>query len=322
MRNKLLPFVLLAMLGVASPALAWNPTGHEQIADIAWTKLNDRAKAKIAAILMAGDTHFRPASITDEPEVRRAFRHAATFPDEIKRNRQTDYEAMIPKMNKRWLPHPDPSDNEQLLAKTWHYYDTPIRFAGKAPKVRKSNALTALNYARAQLTALAKANKKPEMQCWWLYWIEHVTGDLHQPLHCVSSYEFSATGDNGGNGFNILDPADTTKSIRLHFFWDAGIDHAVAEDASNGLAAGVETVTARWSGDPALTPASTDAGDLTVNHWIDTGARLADTQVYTGISRNSAPSLPYQTAQATLCKKQAVLAGTRLAEILNEILAP
>jgi hypothetical protein len=315
--------ILIAALCLVSGSLAWDSDGHEQIADIAWTKLNAHAKTEIASILKAGDSRFRPKN-DSEQEVRRAFRLAATFPDFIKSHRDTQYESLIGPMNRKWQPHPDPKDKEALFCKTWHYYDTPIRFNGTEPGVRASNALKAIKYARQQLVKLEKAGVKDRtMQCWWLYWIEHLTGDLHQPLHCASSYEFlDNTGDEGGNKFKtgLPDPRYPRSKMSLHAYWDTGIVRARQFDKANGLKSGVKDVTDRWTADPALAPLKADAGNLDAADWIEAGANLADSAAYNGIERLGVPSTEYRLSQSDTCRRQAVLAGYRLAAILNTAL--
>ena len=69
-----------------------------------------------------------------------------------------------------------------------------------------------------------------------------------------------------------------------------------------------------------LAPPPSEARNLNVAGWIKTGAQLADQVVYQGIERNGTPSDAYIAAEVSLSKKQAVLAGTRLAAILNSTL--
>ena len=313
---KLTPILLLAALSFTSPVLAWDNTGHMQVADIAWTKLNDKAKKEIAAILMAGDPKFRPAGAS-EAEVREAFRKSATFPDVIKFTRTTSYEDIIDSMNKTFFvaKQPDPNDNEDVLCKTWHYYDVPVRDTGNhAPK--ESNALKALAKARTELAALETApTQDRKMQCWWLDWIAHITGDLHQPLHCASNYESSPNGDAGGNLFMIKMPG-TDRAGRLHGYWDSAISRAIAAEKDQGLSPNVEDVSQRWLKDFA--PANPDAANLDAMSWVKAGSALSDTMVYTGIEKDQAPTKGYDQNQIALCKRQVVLGGVRLAAILND----
>jgi hypothetical protein len=309
------------LAGIVFPAYAWDAAGHIQIADIAWTKLNAKTKQEVTAILMSGDPKFRPVSAR-EADVRDAFRKAATYADVIKGDRTTTYEPIIAEMNARFFKDspPDPKDREAELCKTWHYYDTPIHDSGHH-EVRPSNALNALTLARQQLTDLEKApDKDRRMQCWWLYWIEHVTGDLHQPLHCVSNYQYVPTGDAGGNLFSISDPSRPDGRGRLHGYWDAGISHAIAQDKAQAQSPSVEDVTLRWCADRSLAPSHADAANLKVADWIKEGAKRAESDVYTGIAPDQAPSADYANHQAQLSRRLAVLAGLRLAAVLNSAL--
>ena len=156
-----------------------------------------------------------------------------------------------------------------------------------------------------------------KMQCWWLYWIEHVTGDLHQPLHCVSSYEFFPdTGDAGGNRIRVIDPAQPDRPVPLHAYWDAGITHAISKDQAAGLDATTEEISHRWLYDRALRPASSVVSNLKVEDWVRSGADSADKIVYASLKPNDTLTREYAGAQAEFCRKQAVLAGERLARVL------
>lgn len=315
---KFLLGAVLALLCLPIRAHAWDETGHMQIADIAWTRLNDKAKQEIGAILMAGDPRFRPAGMT-EAEVRAAFRKSAVFPDTIKFTKDTIYEDILASMNKTFFvtSPPDPKDNEDVRCKTWHYYDLPIRDAANHPP-KESNALKAITKARAELAGLQVGPAQDrKMQCWWLDWIEHITGDLHQPLHCASNYETSPTGDAGGNLYTIKLPA-AARAARLHGYWDAGITRAIAADKEIGLPAGMEDISKRWLADFAASAA--DSANLDVMSWIKAGAALSDTMVYTGIEKDSVPTRGYEQNTLALCKRQAVLAGVRLAAILNDVI--
>jgi len=302
-------------------AQAWDAAGHRQIADIAWTKLTPRTKREVSLILMGGDPRYRPTSNKDA-DTRDAFRKAAIFADAIKTDRETDYESIVSDMNARFFKDgpPDRTDREGDRCKTWHYYDTPLRDT-EHHAVRPSNGLRALTLAREQLEDIEQAaDKDRRMQCWWLYWVEHLTGDLHQPLHCACSYEFQPDGDAGGNLFYIEDPDHPGSRARLHAFWDAGISRAISREKDQGQSPSVEDVTERWLGDRSLTPSRAKVTDLMVDSWIQDGAKHAQKDVYSGIERNGTPGAEYMDHQVRLCRRLAMLAGSRLAAILNHAL--
>lgn len=312
---RLIPFVL-AVLG-SCQSFAWLGKGHEQIADIAWLQLSEAAKKEIGEILMAGDKEFVPLS-TKESDVRAAFRKAATWADWIKENKVSKFEPNILAWNAKYQPGYDANDKDREAhrCKRWHYFDIPINFSGDKPGVEGSNALIALTTARYELATLGRQTPKDRAtQCWWLYWMEHVIGDLHQPLHCVSSYAFDARGDAGGNFFKLGIPiADNpSKMTNLHFYWDAGIENAIQMDSSDKK--DVESVSERWTKDYA--PFHNDASNLDFEKWIAKGAEDAKNFVYEGIERDGKPSQQYLERQAKYCRNQAVLAGFRLAKEIS-----
>ena len=309
----------LPVLIAFAPSLlfAWGADGHKQIADIAWTKLTPSAKAKLAKILDAGETSFRVVG----GDVRDSFRSSSTFCDYMKGKTDTIYEDIIPSMNSRFNPNIASIGREGERCKTWHYYDVPIRFTGKTPEIDPSNAAAAVNLAVSELSKLnGKGLADAKMACWWVYWIEHVVGDLHQPLHCVSSYEYSATGDAGGNKFKLTSP-DGDRPTNLHSFWDGGIGRAIGEDREKGKDPNVEKVSARWTADGSLNPPADAVKDLDPMSWIRAGARLADRMVYGSMKSGDKPDMQYMYQQSGTCRKQAVLAGYRLAAILNKALS-
>lgn len=309
---------LALLLCLAPSALfAWSGDGHMQVADIAWTKLTPAVQAKLGKILAAGEPTFTPVN----DDVREAFRKSATWADFIKGTKPSVYDDMIKANNTRFEPNIESTPgNEGVKCKTWHYYDVPIRYRGTEPTVRPSNALAAMNFAIPELTRLnGTANPDLRVEAFWVYWISHVVGDLHQPLHCTSSHEHDEHGDDGGNKFMITAP-DNDRSIRLHGFWDGAVGKAIGQDRQAGLNANVEAVTERWTSDPTLQPTAAQVKNLDIMSWLKTGAALADKFSYDGLKPDDKPSQAYMDAMITLSKKQVVLAGYRMAAILNKAL--
>lgn len=305
-------FLTLAVLVAPVSASAWLARGHEQIADIAWSRLSDRTKAEIGQILASGDSEFVPADST-EASIRAAFRKASTWADWIKEHKEGQFERDIEAWNAMFQPGYSPQDTnrEAHRCKRWHYFDVPIHVKEGEPGVEGSNALVAMTTARYEFAILGRQSPSDRRtQCWWLYWLTHVIGDLHQPLHCVSSYEHEPHGDAGGNLFKLgITFPNSDRKANLHFLWDQGIENAIAMEA--GQSADPEAVTARWVAAHSPQPASVDS--IKFADWIAEGAKLARDTVYAGIDRDGQPTPGYLTQQAEVCRRQAVLAGFRLA---------
>jgi len=163
------------------------------------------------------------------------------------------------------------------------------------------------------------------MKAWWLYWVEHLVADLHQPLHCATSCRYDRDGDAGGNRFPLTLPSPRPGGRggwNLHAYWDTGIGNAW--DAA-GIVGGtpeerVCAATERWTTDPSLQPSAAALREGRPRRWVAEGARLAESVVYRGIQPGGAPDTAYRQAQADACKRLALLAGYRLAAYLNHAL--
>ena len=95
--------------------------------------------------------------------------------------------------------------------KPWHYLDIE-KGQDYKPSMEK-NLVTVLNAAIVQLENQQLVLKNKEIKTDLLL-IFHLTGDLHQPLHC------GYPEDRGGNDINITSP---DFSSNLHSAWDTQI---------------------------------------------------------------------------------------------------
>ncbi|MDX2066636.1 MAG: S1/P1 nuclease [Fimbriimonadaceae bacterium] len=317
---------VLILVAIAPGALAWEGKGHEQIADIAWVKLNPKAKRAVARMLLAGDPKFRPEAPRDETltdrylesQVRPAFRRAAVWPDVIKGDTSEQYEAWINDLNAKSpgvRPTADPFQRgtEENRLKTWHYLDVPLFYtgAGQAPPPRPSNADYALRQVERGLRDSVR-KKDDRAGAFWIYWANHVIGDIHQPLHCAEHFgpEFLPGGDDGGNGFQIRTTRDGNPT-RLHGYWDGGIRRAIETDGEPGP----EAITEKWLRETSVNPR-----EATSIRWMDVirrGSELARDEVYRGLTQGAVVPPDYRTRMEVLSRRMAVLGGIRLATFLN-----
>jgi hypothetical protein len=324
---------------IAVSAQAWGPMGHRQVADIAWSQLKHETKVAIAKILMAGDTvtargkeqafSIPNQEITNaflEQTVRPIFDESANWCDVIKGGKSALFEDRIVTDNANSPGvHPPATGNagEDTRCKSWHYYDKPIAKDPAGHEARESNAIRALGMEEEILAKEANATSPDRKnQAYALYWIEHLFGDLHQPLHCTSNFLLDDKGDAGGNTFKlgIPSPYGNGGTWNLHGYWDSGIDHAIAADANLTGKSAPADVTAAWLTEKVYLPSKSDFQDLNVPGWIDRGWKLAQSNVYKGLEPGGIPDKTYETQHADLCKRQALLAGFRLAEYLNKTL--
>lgn len=311
-RFPLLPaagLTLLLLVCCLAPARAWNSTGHMTVAGIAYDNLTPKTKARVDALLQKQRDYplwirEMPAGYTNR--ARFAFMKAATWPDDIRRT---------------------PDDRP-----IWHYIDIPVIAPGYKPDPLelvpvKPNAETQIP-VEAALLADKRASDGDRAVA--LCWVEHLVGDIHQPLH--DSSLFSAVfpkGDRGGNSETVLastvkgDPIEQAAHPRnLHALWDDMLGTTQDPAEIDKLAAGLETA--------AYTPKTYPqiAKDKTVPSWVQEGSTLARKYVYRNGTLVMTPSgtrfdvaLPpgYLNQSHKMASRLIALAGLRLADLLNSM---
>ena len=293
-----------ASLALVPSAFGWNAAGHRIIAAIAYDRLTPKARARVDELLRHHPdyekilTHNAPADPAGR--AREAFLAAAVWPDTIKGDpRFWD--------DTRKDAHPTtllPGFPGMQRHTNWHYYDTPYAPDGAEPG--HQNPPHALSELPRLIAEIGEAPR--EIASYDLPWIEHIEGDVHQPLHCVSRFLLSQPkGDAGGNNVFLGERRN------LHSLWDG----AAGEDGSDAYVTkyAAEAVAAhprprRINKDP--------------KKWIEEGFVLAKTEVYTfggeTGSREHPLHLPasYEKNARRVAQARVALAGYRLAAVLND----
>ncbi len=134
-----------------------------------------------------------------------------------------------------------------------------------------------------------------------LRFLVHFVGDIHQPLHAGYG------DDRGGNTFQIFYAG---RGSNLHALWDGGILRSARRDwqAHAEVLAQRRTVAEHtWSRDAA-------------QHWAEESCRLIDRAEIYPASPGRLPA-GYVERQLPVVERQLVVAGARLAALLNALLA-
>ena len=144
-----------------------------------------------------------------------------------------------------------------------------------------------------------------------LDWIEHVTGDLHQPLHCVASRRVLS-------GYRRCRrqpyPCYRSRSARppgsaarilgcRHYARDLKGPGSRAQRRHRG---DLTSLALRQG----ARPASPVVSNLKVEDWVRSGADSADKIVYASLKPNETLTREYAGAQAEFCREQAVRRGS------------
>lgn len=293
--------VVLALI-LAHPASAWNYSGHRIVAEIAYERLTPKARARVDVMIRNhpdyNDIFTKDAPADPVARARYAFVYASGWPDQIIGDARFYDEAPTPFL---------PGFPDMLRHRTWHYHDIPISGDG-TPVVEQPppNLMTELPRLLAEI-----ATTTPQRAAYDLPWLEHLTGDIHQPLHATSRFlKSQPKGDAGGN-FVIVEPGRT-----LHSLWD---DAAAPRDLnSEGIL--------RYAREIAVEHPSSGMESLDPQEWFMESFELDKSSVYTfGLETGSKEhplALPsgYEEKAKRVARQQVALAGYRLASVLNRLL--
>jgi hypothetical protein len=266
--------------------LAWGPQGHRTVGALADQLLSPQAHAVVMQLLAADLDKF------GSPSGRTTLEQVSLWADEV-RGTAAD--------------HP-----------SWHYDDRPI--CGLVSKDRYcANGQCNSEQLKRLVGVLSDARASARERNEALKWVVHLVGDLHQPLHA------SDNADRGGNEVQVaLAGMRTRGRISLHKAWDTELVQ-LAFNTSN-----------RQQPPPNLAALASEtkvlvqeAGQGTVDTWAIESNNLARNVAYhyAGFTCNSRPGgiivldRAYIHDAQGLVRERVLLAGGRLANLLNQALA-
>jgi hypothetical protein len=292
------------------PALAWNSVGHMTVAYVAYQKLSPAEKARAAVLLQLNPYYkqwltYLPVGTSDSDRDMYVFMMAATWPDEIKAKTSgytgsdTAPAGELPTLNEGY--------DDKQAHKYWHYVDKPLRADhADLPPLQVPEITQKIGVLRA---ALASSEPDP-LKSYDLVWLEHLVGDIHQPLHAATRVTAAnPQGDAGGNLVLINDP-----NKELHAFWDNVLGEGQTKDFMSAVKVAGTL--------PA--PNRTMALDGKEDDWAAESFTLARKSVYVKpVANGLGPYTltPAYTAKAQKVARQRIeLAGARLANLLKTAL--
>jgi hypothetical protein len=283
------PFLVLALLApmATAPAWAWGPQGHRTVGAIADRLLTPAAHAAVAQLLARDLDKFGNRS------GRSTLESVSVWADEIR-----DTPASHPR---------------------WHYDDLPVCGVVSAPlRCRDDECNTAQLRRLADVLADARASTHERNEA--LKWLVHLLADIHQPLHAADN------SDHGGNDVRVaLSGVRTRGRLSLHGAWDGELvqlalhsrNHQHPPKEIAALAAEARELTGRL-------------GQGSAESWALESNTLARRVSYAfpGFACNRVPGDivilddAYQARAVPVVRERLLLAGARLATLLNQTLAP
>lgn len=199
----------------------------------------------------------------------------------------------------------------------WHYINFHFRHDGQPSESEplEENVVWAISkFADAMADTRLPAVQRADA----LRFVLHFVGDVHQPLHCVAcDSEKFPKGDRGGNDF-IFDPfpVGTFQVRNLHFLWDIG--GGLYGNTPRPLTdrEPIDTLRDRLMAEHPK-ESLPELGIEDPERWAREGAMLAQTLVY-ATPQKTAPSSSYLAMAQFVSGRRIVLAGYRLADMLNK----
>lgn len=259
--NTLKLIILFLFLMVSSETFAWGTTGHRVVAEIAENHLSCKAKRQIKKI------------IGKQP-----LAYWANYPDFLKSN-------------------PD-----WKMADSWHYLNFPAGLNRTDFDKTLKNSSDENLYKRALiLMDELKNNKNHSLQKKHenLYFLIHLIGDAHQPLH------IGREEDLGGNKIEVEWFRDKTN---LHSLWDSKL--VDFQQYSYTEYAGVLDFH-----DKKFNKTLTE-GNL--NDWLFDSYQKAE-DIYANTKAGDKLWFPYNYQYVSTLEEQLLKGGLRLAKVLNEV---
>ena len=317
MGKRLCCVLLFFLFGFgAGRALAWNNIGHMAVAYVAWQNLSPALRTRVSALVSANPLYSQwsaliPASLTGDRRDMYLFMIAATWPDQIKGD-SADFPCLgqgntnVPPANEP--PTLNVGYSDQCMHKYWHFIDNSISSDGTAPHaIPVPNAEEKVNFFSQALRT-----KEPDaLKSYDLAWLEHLVGDLHQPLHCVTrNSRQHPEGDQGGNKVVI-----TGSQGELHAYWDD-----IFGDRTDNLY--TDAVLGEKIGE-RLPPANASlAADLATADWVQESVKDAEADVYMNppIGPEWGPyaiTAAYHANAERVAQQRVSLAGVRLANLIT-----
>jgi hypothetical protein len=311
-RKIVLAVVLSAIItGSSTSAFGWDETGHKITAYIAWQRMSPEVRERVINTLLAApeDSHIGAyflayGSRPLESRKREYFMLMSTWPDIVK-------DKSLPVRNKKYD------------GPTWHYSDTFWRTKDGKVEYLEQREDGGLGLAKLiefdQLLRSPAANSEKAIA---VAWIEHIIGDLHQPLHTSAKVSGSSQkGDQGGNLF-FLTPKGTKRAEQdnLHRFWD-GIVSRNIPNQDQCDADYVDPIAADIIKSFPYDKLSTEIKSGQFDAWVKESLDIATSESYRGIKFFEAPGDDYKKKAFQIGRKRMALAGYRMADLFERIFA-
>lgn len=305
--------VAIWLLLVSSPVQAWFDGGHMVVAYIAYQNLSPQTRTRVNDLLKLNKMYAAwTKGVSRNQKSLVAFLRAATWPDCIKQAKCspgfTSDGGDTPPGNS--TDSQNIGYEDRLMHKYWHFVDRPYSAGSSGQEPKMPNAETEI----LLLMQAIRTKESDDVKSYDVVWLEHLVGDVHQPLHATS--RFTVNHPQGDAGGNLVPFCTNPCRDELHAYWDGllGDTPSLVEvtQTSKSLMA---------NGKPD------GADNVEPTAWINDSFELAKAVVYVqpiiddndpSATISPRPDAAYEAKASGVARSQVTLAGYRLAALLNK----
>ena len=314
--------ILVALIGLALPARAWNNVGHRTVAELVWRQMDD-GERQAASELLRQHPHYKqylaadvPAGVGTDEWV---FLTAAVWPDWVRPAKKG--QPVKPHSVTKYDLYP-------------HAIGFPFLRAGDTNRALLENFPIAKPNAEMALASSIATLKNPKAsapdRAVSLCWVLHLFGDLHQPLHAANRVTRDKPhGEGLGGDYLVLDVRG--KPIDMHAFWDQ----------LPGVNRSYQTITAladELAATPGLQPEAMNEyqENKTIAAWVQESFRAAVDFAYSEDhiqfayvgklkpkdgSKVATPAMSaaYLAGAKEIAHRRLVLAGRRAGDVIKQV---
>lgn len=311
-------FVVLFVISLVFPALAWDDVGHKITGYIAWQRMSPQARQNVINILRTAPEdstlgiYYQPyGAESDDDRKLEYFMLVATWADIVR-----DFGAESGFRNE--------VRQRKYHRSNWHYDD--IFWKQVDGKVELLTGFPEGGQGVKKLkefdTELRSSTTKSPEKAIAIAWLMHIGGDLHQPLHTSARVtDREPKGDQGGNLFQLT-PEGTPRAqqLNLHWFWDSIVSRNMPIKPRMCERDYIESVAKKMI---KANPFNSLRSDLKLGQyddWQKESFAYDNTVVFSpDLKRNQMPSKQYTKKAFKLAERQLAMAGYRIGETLNAI---
>lgn len=291
------------------PVFAWDEAGHKISAYIAWQHMRPEVREQVIKILLAAPEDSQISAFytvygtrNDEIRKREYFMFTATWADVVRdRNIATRF--------------------KNYHKGNWHYADAFwTRKDGKVEYLPApedgGQALDRLKEFDAMIRGRANDSQKAVA----IAWLEHIIGDLHQPLHTSARVTDSTPkGDQGGNLF-LLTPQGTPrdKQENLHWYWDSIVTRNFPNTKNECEANYLDPLAEAFMKNYPYEKMKSKLAEGKFEEWVKDSLTVAQNNVFSAdLKQFEIPSAAYKKKAYAVAEERLTLAGYRMAAVFN-----